>query len=131
MNHVALSGRLTKAPELRDAGDAKVASFVIATNEGKAKNGKELTQFIPCEAWGRDAENIAQYFGQGSPILIPDGRIIVDSWEKDGERRYKTLVRINRWEFPQSRPQTDSDDLKPATPPAFTDVDDPLDDLPY
>jgi single-strand DNA-binding protein len=131
MNKVQLTGRLTKAPESRKAGDATVASFTIATNEGKYHD-RDLTQFIPCEAWGRDAETILDRFGQGDPIIITDGRIIVDSWEKDGERRYKTYVRVNRWEFPQGKPKGESERTA-ATTQGFNDIDDddPDGELPF
>ena len=125
MNKVQLTGRLTRDPESRKAGEATVASFTIATNEGKYHD-RDLTQFIPCEAWGKDAETILDRFHKGDGIIVTDGRIVVDSWEKDGERRYKTTVRVNRWEFPQGR-QSESGSPKPATAPrqqGFADVDD-------
>ena len=123
MNKVQLTGRLTRDPESRKAGEATVASFTIATNEGKYHD-RDLTQFIPCEAWGKDAETILDRFHKGDGIIVTDGRIVVDSWEKDGERKYKTTVRVNRWEFPQGR-QSESGSPKPA-PQAqgFADIDD-------
>lgn len=132
MNKVQLTGRLTRDPEARQAGEATVASFTIATNEGKYRD-RDLTQFIPCEAWGKDAETILDRFHKGDGIIVTDGRIVVDSWEKDGERKYNTTVRVNRWEFPQGR-QIESGSPKPA-PQAqgFADIpdDDPLGELPF
>ena len=83
--------------------------------------------------WGKDAETILARFHKGDGIIVTDGRIVVDSWEKDGERRYKTTVRVNRWEFPQGR-QNESGEPKPA-PQAqgFADIDDddPDSELPF
>ena len=131
MNKVQLTGRLTRDPESRKAGEATVASFTIATNEGKYHDG-DWTQFIPCEAWGKDAETILARFHKGDGIIVTDGRIVVDSWEKDGERRYKTTVRVNRWEFPQGR-QSESGEPKPAPAQGFSDLpdDDPLGEIPF
>lgn len=134
MNKVQLTGRLTRDPESRKAGEATVASFTIATNEGKYHD-RDLTQFIPCEAWGKDAETILERFRKGDGIIVTDGRIVVDSWEKDGERKYKTTVRVNRWEFPQGR-QSESGSPKPPTAPqaqGFADIpdDDPDSELPF
>lgn len=129
MNLVLLTGRLTKAPELRHTPqDVAVATFTIATNEGKDRDGKELTQFIRCEAWRSDAETISKWLGQGSPIIIT-GRIISDSWEKDGEKRYSTFVRVSRWEFAQREPKG-ADDAAPAG--GFEEMGDDLDpEFPY
>lgn len=123
MNLVLLTGRLTKAPELRHTPqDVAVATFTIATNEGKDRDGNELTQFIRCEAWRLDAENISKFFKQGSPIIIT-GRIISDSWEKDGEKHYSTFVRVSRWEFAQREPKNSDD-----APDGFTDLDEDEED---
>ena len=91
MNKVQLTGRLTRDPESRKAGEATVASFTIATNEGKYHD-RDLTQFIPCEAWGKDAETILARFHKGDGIIVTDGRIVVDSWEKDGQKRKSVAV---------------------------------------
>lgn len=121
MNLVLMTGRLTKAPELRYTPDnTPVATFTVATNEGKSKSGADLTQFIHCEAWESDAENISRFFSQGSPIIIT-GRNMSESWEKNGERRYRQYVRVNRWEFPQGAPK--EKDSQPDTPAGFADVD--------
>ena len=131
MNRVFLTGRLTKAPELRyTANNTARASFTVATNEGKSKDGKELTQFVFCEAWEKDAENISRYFGKGAPIIL-GGRIVSNSWEKDGEKHFSQTVRVIRWEFPQAMDRVVSErDAEPSSS-GFDEISDADGDLPF
>ncbi len=76
-NRVALAGNLTRDVEVKDVGTSQVANFSIAINERwKAKDGtaKESTTFLNCEAWGKTAQFIAQYFKKGDPIFA-EGKI--------------------------------------------------------
>jgi Single-stranded DNA-binding protein len=60
---------------------------------------KDEVNFIGCIAWGKTAENINQYFQKGSPILV-EGRIKVDQWEdKEGQKRTKMKVLVERFNF--------------------------------
>lgn len=123
MNLVLLTGRLTKAPELRYTANnnTPVASFTVATNEGKSRDGKELTQFVFCEAWDKDAENISRFFDKGAPIILT-GRIVARKYEKDGETRFSQAVRVIRWEFPQAKERVvDARDVEPSSS-GFEDI---------
>src|SRR5690606_15869099 len=41
--------------------------------------------------WGRTAEIASEYLSKGSSVLI-EGRLKLDSWEKDGKKNYKLRV---------------------------------------
>jgi single-strand DNA-binding protein len=41
--------------------------------------------------WGRTAEVANQYLSKGSPMFV-EGRLKLDSWEKDGQKHYKLRV---------------------------------------
>lgn len=100
MNHVILTGRLTKDPEIRYTDSKKaVCSFTLAVDDGRDSEGKRKAQFIPCVAWGKTAELIDQYFTKGKPLTVT-GRITVRPYDKNGERRYMTEVVCNGIEFP-------------------------------
>ena len=100
MNHVILTGRLTKDPEIRYTDSKKaVCSFTLAVDDGRDSEGKKKAQFIPCVAWGKTAELIDQYFTKGKPLTVT-GRITVRTYEKNGEKRYITEVVCNGIEFP-------------------------------
>jgi single-strand DNA-binding protein len=93
-NKSILIGNLTKDTEVRytPQGTA-VVNFTLAVNR-KYKSGEETKEdvaFIPCVAWGKTAELINQYCKKGSPLFV-EGRLQTRSWEKDGQKQYKTEV---------------------------------------
>ena len=84
-NVTILTGRITKDLELKQAGQTTV------------------TNFIQVEAWGRNAENIAKYFKKGSKILI-QGELKQNRFEdKDGNKREKVYVNVDKFEFLDSK----------------------------
>lgn len=102
VNIVILAGRLTRDPEMH----GKVCSFGLAINR-KGKKGDETT-FLDCKAFGATAEIIGDYFEKGKPIFI-EGRLALEEWEgRDGGRRSKLVVYVNRFEFfPKENPAGD------------------------
>ena len=100
-NKAILIGNITKDIELRytPQGTA-VANFSLAINR-KYKSGEELKEdvtFIPIVAWGKTAEIINQYCHKGSPLMV-EGRLQTRSWEKDGQKQYKTEVVAENIQF--------------------------------
>jgi single-strand DNA-binding protein len=49
------------------------------------------TTFVDVTLWGRTAEVANEYLSKGSNILI-EGRLKLDSWEKDGQKRSKLRI---------------------------------------
>ena len=109
-NKVILMGNLTRDPELRTAGanGMKVASFGLAVNDSyrdRSGNVMERPVFTDVEVWDKQAENVAQYLRKGRLVLV-DGRLQMDVWEKEGQRRTKLKVRAATVKFlPQPGPQ--------------------------
>lgn len=94
VNSVTLIGNITRDPELKSLPSGNsVCSFSIATNETYVKDGKKIenTEFHNCIAWGKTGENIAQYMKKGSQIYV-QGKLQTRSWDKDGEKRYRTEI---------------------------------------
>lgn len=101
MNQATLLGRLGKDPETRQVNDTTVTDLVVATSKKwKDKNGEmqEKTEWHRCQAWGRTGEVLAQYLTKGDPVFI-QGEIETRSYEKDGEKRYATSIRVSNFEF--------------------------------
>jgi len=102
LNKVFLMGNMTRDPELRytPSGTA-VCEFGLAvsrqwtTPEGERK---EDTCFVDCQMWGRRGEVISEYLRKGSPIFV-EGRLSLDQWEKDGQRRSRLRVVAENFEF--------------------------------
>jgi single-strand DNA-binding protein len=59
----------------------------------KGQNGEwiEETVFVDVTLWGRTAEVAGEYLGKGSQVLI-EGRLKLDTWEKDGKKNSKLRV---------------------------------------
>lgn len=94
-NRVILMGNLTRDVELRYTGSQlAVTDIGLAVND-KRKNQQgewiEEVTFVDITLWGRTAEIAAEYLTKGAPVLI-EGRLKLDSWEKDGKKNYKLKV---------------------------------------
>lgn len=93
-NRVILVGNLTRDPELRyiPSGTA-VSEIGLAVND-RVKKGDQWvdeTTFVDVTLWSRTAEVANQYLTKGSSVLI-EGRLKLDTWEKDGQKRSKLRV---------------------------------------
>ena len=103
LNKVMLIGRLTRDPETRHtAGGNSVTNFGLAINRSyRKKDSDELveeTTFVDVEAWGKTGETFARYMKKGRPAYI-EGRLKLDSWEKDGQKRSKLLIVMEEFQF--------------------------------
>ena len=119
VNRVIIAGNLTRDPQVRFlANDKAVANFTIAINsKWKAGDGtlKEDVTFVDCEAWGRTAELVGQYLTKGAPALI-EGKLRLDTWEKDGVKHSKLKVVAESVQFLSSKRADAGEDPNP--PPA-------------
>ena len=103
MNKVLLIGRITKDLELRHTpNDKAVCDFTLAVNRDK-----ENADFINCVVWNNQAENLCKYQGKGSLIAV-FGELRVDTYEVEGNKRYKTYVYVNNIEFLGKKEEKDS-----------------------
>lgn len=108
-NKILLMGNLTRDVELRHLANSQaVAKFGMACNrKWKTPEGeqREEVMFIDCEAWGKTAENMAQFFNKGRPVLI-EGRLKLDQWEdkETKAKRSKHVVVVDSFHFVDSKP---------------------------
>lgn len=108
-NRVILAGNITRDIELRHTGNnMALAKFGLACNrKWRSADGeqREEVMFIDCEAWGKTAEVINQYFAKGRPILI-EGRLKLDQWEdkETKAKRSKHVVVVEGFSFVDSKP---------------------------
>lgn len=103
MNITLLKGNLARDPELRVVNTAgkqtSVVNFTVATSREYTKaNGErdKVTSFINCEAWDSGAEAISSSLKKGDLVLI-EGSLRNDSWEKDGVKHSSLKVRVNNF----------------------------------
>lgn len=101
-NRVILVGNLTRDIELKyTPGGTAVTDIGMAMNDRrKSASGEwvDETTFVDVTLWGRTAEVASEYLSKGSPILV-EGRLKLDSWEIDGQKRSKLRVVCERMQM--------------------------------
>lgn len=99
MNQVILSGRLTKDGVLRTFDNTSVLNFTLAV-DNKHKVGEEWKNnpvFVECELWDSGATSLSERAKKGVKILV-NGQLKAENWEKDGQKRSKNKLRVNKYE---------------------------------
>lgn len=93
MNKVILSGGLTRDPELSStASGKKLTKFSLAVSDYKS------AIYFDCTCWDEVGERLVKYCKKGSQLIV-EGRIKIDEFEKDGQRRRKYSIVVSEWEF--------------------------------
>ncbi len=105
-NRVILLGNMTRDPEVRyTPGGTAVCEIGLAVNDRrKGADGEwfDETTFVDVTLWGKTAETCGQYLSKGSPVLI-EGRLKLDTWEQEGQKRSKMRVICERMQMVGSR----------------------------
>jgi single-strand DNA-binding protein len=101
MNLVVLRGNLARDPELRVVGANRTAvvNFTVATSrEFTRADGTrdKTTSFITCEAWDTGAVAVSNTLKKGDLVMV-EGSLRNDSWEKDGVKHSTMKVRVNNF----------------------------------
>lgn len=138
-NRVVLLGNLTRDIELRyTPGNTAVTEVGLAVNDRrKDQSGAWVDEvtFVDITLWGRTAEVANEYLAKGAQVLI-EGRLKLDQWEKDGQKRLKLKVICERMQMLGSKSQSgetsaSGGSAQQATQqPAQNDADD-FDDIPF
>ncbi|WP_083851411.1 single-stranded DNA-binding protein [Kurthia populi] len=120
LNQVACVGRITKDLDVRYVGDKQqaVARFSIAVSRNfKNKQGVIEADFLSCNVWGKDAENMQKYCGKGSLVSVI-GRLQSNSYtNKQNERVYTTEIVVSDVRFLSSKKKI-TDGNSPMLPDA-------------
>lgn len=106
LNKVLLAGNITKDPEIRytPSGTA-VGDLRLAINRKyKASDGsiKDDPVFVDVEVWDKTAQRCGESLHKGSGVLV-EGRLKLDSWEKDGKKFNRLRVVAERLQFLDSK----------------------------
>jgi single-strand DNA-binding protein len=103
-NKVILVGNLTRDVDLRftPKGTA-IAKLGIAVNRvwrNETGESKEEVTFVDVDAFGKQAETIANYLKKGSPLLV-EGRLRLDQWDdkQTGQKRSRLGVVLESFQF--------------------------------
>lgn len=102
LNKAMIYGNLTRDPELKALPSGmQVCSFSLATNRVyNDRDGKrqEAVDYHNVVVFGKQAENCAKYLTKGNATYV-EGRMQTRSWEKDGQKLYRTEVIADRVQF--------------------------------
>ena len=133
-NKVILMGNLTRDPDVRATGQSgmRVARLGLAINERRRdRNGQmqDFPVFVDVDAWDRLAELCGQYLSKGSSVLV-EGRLQMDSWEKDGVKHQKLKVRASTIKF-LPKGDRSSNGPRPAGAAAMPAPEGDSDDIPF
>ena len=116
MNVVAIMGRLTADPEVRQTPNGiNVCSFTLAVD--RYTNGERKADFINCVAWRETADNIARFFRKGVKIAV-NGSIQTRTYQdkETGKNRTAFEVLVDRFHFCEKSEQAQSTGYtQPAT----------------
>lgn len=114
INHLTISGNLTRPVELRSVGtDKTVAKFTVAHNSKYKNSAGELveeTAFLDCVCWDRQAETAGKYLIQGSLVAV-EGEIRQENWndKESGAKRSKLTLRVSKLHLmPRGETKTES-----------------------
>ena len=92
MNNVSVIGNLATDVELRDAGEKRVAKFLLAVDRFSKDGGAD---FIGVSAWDRQGELCAQYLTKGRRVGI-EGYLRSHSWEDEHGKRRRDVELVAR-----------------------------------
>ena len=143
-NRVILVGNITRDIELKyTQSSLAVTEIGLAVNDRRKNQAGEWieeTTFVDVTLWGRTAEIAGEYLGKGSSVLI-EGRLKLDTWEKEGQKKSKLRVVGERMQMlggrgnkeGGSRPSQDNQYSQPATVESSSGSNDgpPDDDVPF
>src|SRR5205085_5748159 len=98
LNKVMLLGNLGADPELKmTQGGQAILKLRLATTESyvdRNQTRQERTEWHSVTLWGKRGEALSKFLTKGERIFV-EGSLRTSSYEKDGEKRYRTEVIAN------------------------------------
>ena len=105
VNHVMLSGRLTRDPETRvtESGLA-LCQFTVAHSKvtlGEGGEKKETVSFWTVETWRQSAERLGRELTKGRPVIV-EGRLTQRAKAEKGQHSTRIIaVRVHVLDWPE------------------------------
>ncbi|MBQ9041381.1 MAG: single-stranded DNA-binding protein [Eggerthellaceae bacterium] len=131
INVVAISGNLTREPELRRTQSGlAVLGFGVAVNDRRknASTGEweDYANFIDCTLFGARAESLAEILKKGMKVTV-SGKLRWSQWERDGQKRSKVSVVADEVDLPPKNGAAGQDAVpQPQATPAAGVYDDEI-----
>lgn len=132
-NQVVLVGNIARDIELRHTtGGTAVCEFGLAVNERVKRHEQWVDEvsFFDITCWGRTAEVANEYLSKGSSVLI-SGRLKQETWESDGQKRYKVKVICERLQMLGGKKESSQHQSRHEPPATTGRTYVPDDDAPF
>ena len=124
-NKAFIIGNLTRDPEMRyTTAGIPVTRFTVAVNRRFGE--KEEVDFIRVVTWRKQAEFCGEYLSKGRMVAV-EGRLQIDSYEKDGKRRSTSEVIADNV---QVLSRKDGGEGNPIAEPSASSTEE-VDDIPF
>lgn len=130
-NKIVLIGNVVKDTETKQVGKSTVARFRLAVDDPyREKN----TLYIDCEAWDEQAKFAEKWLLKGKGVIV-DGRLCMDTWEKDGKKEIKFFVKTQeiRFSFNSKKEESkkDSEPTQSKTKQTNSNTEEEFSDVPF
>ena len=96
------SGNLTKDAESKQVGESEVARYSVAIN-----GRKDAVFFLDCDHWRPGG--VLPYLTKGTAVIV-QGELEEQRWEKDGQKKSKMVLKVNRLQLIGQRSQRQSEE---------------------
>jgi single-strand DNA-binding protein len=136
INHVVITGNLTREPELRETGTGKsVCEMRVAVNSSFKQGDKweSKPNYFQVNTWAGLADNCAKYLEKGSGVAV-SGRLEWQKWEsKDGGINSRVVIVADSVQFlgranATQKPDMEALKAEAADPPSIPSDDE---DIPF
>ena len=121
MNKVLLFGKLMREPESREAGETFICKLRVGTSELGKKDPetgkwKKYYSYHDVVVFGAKGKACDKNLVDGQSVAV-EGKLKTSSWEKDGQKRYKTEVIADMVEFgDRTNVDSESAQARPIAP---------------
>jgi single-strand DNA-binding protein len=114
MNHVILTGRLVRNPQLTHSDERAICRMRVAVD-----NGEHPTTYVDVATFDRQAHACAEYLSKGRKVGVA-GKLTYSEWRDADDKRHERYSVIGRVEFldsPPSRPSAEPAEEPPSAAP--------------
>jgi len=108
-NKVVIIGNLVSDPETKTIQNGTPISRLRLAIDDPFR--KENSIFLDVEAWEKMSDFCSQWLKKGRTVIV-DGRLCMDSWEKDGQKFSKIYVRAQDIRFCSTGKKEDETETK-------------------
>lgn len=131
LNHICLTGRLVRDPELRRTakGDSVVTVTLACDRDYVPQGAEREADFVDVVCWKNQADFVNSYFTKGNAMCV-SGRLQQRKFtDKDGNKRSVHEIQAEHVYFAESKKLSDAIGADKA--PGFKVLDDDDETLPF